>query len=110
MTRGRHAGISILASSQVYKGLSSAMRKNFACWALGRLPAVDWRAFEDEHAGVYVSREQLRALARRCFICFFTFFSAAFSAACLIRSCSASCAALTCMRCVPVQLCSYVAV
>ena len=65
VTRGRHAGISILASSQVYKGLSAAMRKNFACWALGRLPPVDWRAFEDEHAGTYVTREQLRALWAR---------------------------------------------
>ena len=60
VTRGRHAGISILASSQVYKGLSSAMRKNFACWALDRMPAVDWKLFEDEHAGSFVSREQLR--------------------------------------------------
>ena len=31
VTRGRHAGISVLASSQVYRGLSQAQRKKF-CW------------------------------------------------------------------------------
>ena len=68
VTRGRHAGITLLASSQAYRsngGLSTAMRKNFACWALGRMPHADWKTFEEEHAGTYVSREQLRALWAR---------------------------------------------
>ena len=65
VTRGRHAGISVLASSQVYRGLSAAQRKNFAGWCLGKMAAVDWKAFEDEHAGAFVTREQLRALYAR---------------------------------------------
>ena len=63
--RGRHAGISVLASTQVYRGLSNAQRKNFAGWCLGKMAAVDWKAFEDEHAGAFVTREQLRALYAR---------------------------------------------
>ena len=65
VTRGRHAGISILASSQTIRGLSSAQRKNFSAWALGKLSAADWRVFEDEHAGSWVTREQLRELYKR---------------------------------------------
>ncbi len=41
------------------------MRKNFACWALGRMPMVDWKAFEEEHSGTYVTKEQLRELYDR---------------------------------------------
>ena len=65
VTRGRHAGISVLASTQVYRGLSQAQRKNFAGWCLGKMAAVDWKVFEDEHAGAFVTREQLRALYAR---------------------------------------------
>ena len=65
VTRGRHNGISILASSQTIKGLSSAQRKNFSAWAFGKLSAADWRVFEDEHAGSWVTREQLRELYKR---------------------------------------------
>ena len=65
ITRGRHYGVSVLASTQVYRGLSSSMRKNFAAWAIGRLPMIDYRAFEEEHSGTYVTREQLRELYDR---------------------------------------------
>ncbi len=65
VTRGRHFGVSVLASIQVYRGLSSAMRKNCAAWALGRMPMVDYKAFEEEHSGTYVTQEQLRELYDR---------------------------------------------
>ena len=65
MTRGRHAGISVLASTQVYWGLSQAQRKNFAGWCLGKMAAVDWKVFEDEHAGSFVTRDELRRLYAR---------------------------------------------
>ena len=65
VTRGRYAGISVLASTQVYRGLSAAQRKNFAGWCLGKMAAVDWKVFEDEHAGAFVTREQLRAMYAR---------------------------------------------
>ena len=65
VTRGRHAGISVLASTQVYRGLSQAQRKNFAGWCLGKMAAVDWKVFEDEHAGSFVTRDELRRLYAR---------------------------------------------
>ena len=65
VTRGRHTNISVLASAQVYRGLSAAQRKNFAGWCLGKMAAIDWKIFEDEHAGAFVTREQLRALYAR---------------------------------------------
>ncbi len=65
ITRGRHYGVSVLASTQVYRGLSSAMRKNFAAWAIGRMPMIDYKAFEEEHSGTYVTKEQLRELYDR---------------------------------------------
>jgi len=65
VTRGRHSGISILASSQTIRGLGVEQRRNFSAWALGKLSAADWRVFEDEHAGSWVTREQLRELYKR---------------------------------------------
>ncbi len=65
VTRGRHYGVSILASSQIYRGLSSAMRNIFACWALGEMPMVGWKAFSEEHSGTYVTQDQLRELDDR---------------------------------------------
>ena len=65
VTRGRHIGISILASSQTIKGLAVAQRRNFSAWALGKLSAADWKVFEDENAGSFVTREQLRELYKR---------------------------------------------
>ena len=65
VTRGRHAGISVLASTQVYRGLSQAQRKNFAGWCLGKMAAVDWKVFEDEHAGSFVTRDEFRRLYAR---------------------------------------------
>ena len=41
------------------------MRKNFSAWSLGKLSAADWRVFKDEHAGSWVTREQLRELYKR---------------------------------------------
>jgi hypothetical protein len=65
VTRGRHFGVSLLADSQVYRGLQSDMRKNFAAWCIGHLPQVDYKAFEEEHSGTYVTREQLREIYDR---------------------------------------------
>ena len=63
--RGRHYGTTLLADTQVYRGLQSDMRKNFAMWCIGRLPAVDWKAFEEEHSGTFVTKEQLREMYDR---------------------------------------------
>ena len=64
-TRGRHAGISLSCDSQVVRGLGANARKNFSMWCLGKLPASDWKIFEDENAGVNVDRKQLRELWQR---------------------------------------------
>lgn len=68
VTRGRHYGVSCLVSVQAYRaagGLSSIQRKNFAAFALGRLPMNDYKAFEEEHSGTFVTKEQLRELYDR---------------------------------------------
>ena len=41
------------------RGLSSEMRKNFNCWALGRINAADLKVWLDENAGTFFSRDQL---------------------------------------------------
>ncbi len=60
--------MSCLVSVQAYRaagGLSAVQRKNFAAFALGRLPMNDYKAFEDEHSGTFVTKEQLRELYDR---------------------------------------------
>ena len=65
VTRGRHMGITLLADSQVYRGLESQMRKNYAAWCIGRLPEIDYKAFSEEHSGTFVTKEQLREIYER---------------------------------------------
>ncbi len=65
VTRGRHYGVSTVG---LYSSLSRPLiryAENLACWALGRMHMVDWKAFEEEHSGTYVTREQLRELYGR---------------------------------------------
>ena len=53
VTRGRHFGVSLLADSQVVRGLGANARKNFSMWCIGRLPMSDWKIFEDEKISSY---------------------------------------------------------
>ena len=60
--RGRHYGVSVFAGSQLYRGLSAAIRKNADVLTIHRLPAKEYLAVEEELAGTWVTKEQLREL------------------------------------------------
>ena len=60
--RGRHFGCSVFAGSQLYRGLSGAIRKNADVLTIHRLPAREYQAVEEELAGTWVTKEQRREL------------------------------------------------
>ena len=51
--------------SQVVRGIGSQARKNFSAWAIGRLSMADWKIFEEENSGIYVTKDQLREMYDR---------------------------------------------
>ena len=60
--RGRHFGVNVFAGSQLYKGLSAACRKNADILTIHRLPTMEYLAVEEELAGTWVTKQQLREI------------------------------------------------
>ena len=64
-SRGRHLAVHLHICTQVYRGLSSQIRKNVDCLAIFRLPAMEYQAVAEEVVGSHVSKEQFEELYKR---------------------------------------------
>ena len=61
-SRGRHFGVNAFCGSQIYKGLSSTIRKNADVLTIHRLPEAEYVAVSEELSGTWVTKQQFREL------------------------------------------------